>query len=146
MGPEQIRELLQRETQAWNSHDPDGVAACFAEDAELVDVSIPEPMRGREAMRAYASGYVTAFPDLRLETREPIIGGNLVAQKWKATGTHAGELRGLPGTGRKMVTQGCLTAEIGDDGLLRRAVNNWDATALMRQLGLLSEAPGTTHA
>jgi steroid delta-isomerase-like uncharacterized protein len=146
MGPEQIRELLQRETQAWNAHDPDGVAACFAEDAELVDVSIPEPMRGREAMRAYASGYVTAFPDLRLETREPIIGGNLVAQKWKATGTHAGELRGLPGTGRKMVTQGCLTAEIGDDGLLRRAVNNWDATALMRQLGLLSEAPGTTHA
>jgi hypothetical protein len=45
-----------------------------------------------------------------------------------------------------MVTQGCLTAEIGDGGLLRRGVNNWDATALMRQLGLLSEARGTTHA
>jgi steroid delta-isomerase-like uncharacterized protein len=146
MGPEQIRELLQRETEAWNAHDPDGVAACFAEDAELVDVSMPEPMRGREAMRAFASGYLTAFPDLRLETREPIIGGNLVAQKWKATGTHAGELRGLPATGRKMVTQGCITAEVGDGGLLRRAVNNWDATPLMRQLGLLSEARGTTRA
>jgi steroid delta-isomerase-like uncharacterized protein len=146
VGPEEIRELLQRETDAWNAHDPDGVAACFAEDAELVDAGMPEPMRGREAMRAYASGYVTAFPDLRLETREPVIGGNLVAQKWKATGTHAGELRGLPATGRKMVTLGCGTAEIGEGGLVRRGANYWNAAALLQQLGLLPEAPATTHA
>jgi steroid delta-isomerase-like uncharacterized protein len=146
MGPEHIRELLQREAIAWNAHDPDGVAACFAEDAELVDVSLPEPMRGREGMRAYATGYVKAFPDLRFETAEPIIGGNLVAMKWKAIGTHAGELRGLPATGRKMVTLGCLMAEIGEDGLLRRAVNSWDTDALRKQLGLLDEAPAATHA
>jgi steroid delta-isomerase-like uncharacterized protein len=146
MGPEEIRDLLQRETDAWNAHDPDGVAACFAEDAELVDVSMPEPMRGREGVRAYASGYVTAFPDLRLETGEPCIGCNLVALKWKATGTHAGELRGLPPTGRKMVTLGCLMAEIGDDGLLHRGVNSWDTATLRKQLGLLDEAPATSHA
>jgi steroid delta-isomerase-like uncharacterized protein len=143
MGPEEIRELLRREADAWNAHDPDGVAACFAEDAELVDVSLPEPMCGRERMRAYASGYVTAFPDLRFETGEPVIGGNLVALQWKATATHRGELRGLPATGRKIVTQGCLFAEIGDDGRLRRGVNYWDIDSPRQQLGLLDEAPAT---
>jgi steroid delta-isomerase-like uncharacterized protein len=146
MGPAEIRELLQRETDAWNAHDPDGVAACYAQDAELVDVSMPEPVRGREGMRAYAAGFMTAFSDLRLEVGEPIVDGNRTAQEWTATGTHDGELMGMPATGRKMVTLGCGTAEIGDGGLVRRGANYWNAAALMQQLGLLPEAPATTHA
>jgi steroid delta-isomerase-like uncharacterized protein len=146
MGPAEIRELLQRETDAWNAHDPDAVAACYAEDAEVVDVTMPEPMRGREGIRAYVSGYVTAFPDLRLESGEPIIDGNRIAEEWKATGTHNGELMGMPATGRKMVTVGCGMGEVGDDGLFRRVVNYWNAGALMQQLGLLDEVHATTHA
>jgi steroid delta-isomerase-like uncharacterized protein len=147
MGPAEIRELLQRETHAWNAHDPDGVAACYAEDAEMVDVSMPEPVRGREGMRAYAAEFMTAFSDLRLEVGEPVVDGNRAAQEWKATGTHDGELMGMPPTGRKMVTLGCGTAEIGDGGLFRRGANYWNAAALMQQLGLLPEEPAaTTHA
>jgi steroid delta-isomerase-like uncharacterized protein len=146
MGPGEIRALLQRETSAWNAHDPDGVAACYAEDAELVDIGMPEPIHGREGMRAYVSGYVTAFPDLRIETHEAVVDGNRVAQEWRATGTHDGELMGIPATGRKMVTMGCFIGEIGDAGLLSRGVNYWNAAALMQQLGLLPEAPATARA
>jgi hypothetical protein len=45
-----------------------------------------------------------------------------------------------------MVTLGCLMAEIGEDGLLRRGVNNWDPDALRQQLGLPDEAPAATPA
>ena len=40
---------------AWNAHDPDAVAAVFAADAELLDAGSPEPVRGREAIRARAA-------------------------------------------------------------------------------------------
>ena len=48
---------------AWNAHDPDAVAAVFAADAELLDAGSPEPVRGREAIRARAAGLLEAFAD-----------------------------------------------------------------------------------
>ena len=45
----EITQTLKRETEAWNAHDADGVAACYAEDAVLYDVGLPEPLRGRVA-------------------------------------------------------------------------------------------------
>ena len=35
MGIVDIAQVLKRETEAWNAHDADGVAACYAEDAKL---------------------------------------------------------------------------------------------------------------
>ena len=50
MQPAEIAEVLQRESAAWNAHDADGVAACYAEDAELTDVGFPDPtIHGRAA-------------------------------------------------------------------------------------------------
>ena len=41
MGTTDITQVLKRETEAWNAHDADGVAACYAEDAVLHDVGVP---------------------------------------------------------------------------------------------------------
>ena len=51
MGTTDIAQVLKRETAAWNAHDADGVAAGYAEDAVLYDVGLPEPLRGRAAIR-----------------------------------------------------------------------------------------------
>jgi steroid delta-isomerase-like uncharacterized protein len=142
MGSHDIAALLDREAAAWNAHDPDGVAACYAEDAELLDVGLPEPVRGREAIRESVAGYLAAFSDFHVEVDEAIVSGNRAAQEWTVTGTNDGELMGLPPTGKRATTHGCGVLEVGDDGLVRRAANYWNAAELMQQLGLMPAEAG----
>lgn len=144
MEPSEIVAALQRETDAWNAHDADAVAACYAEDAELRDVALPEPVRGREAVRAFVAEYLTAFSDFHVEGSEPIISGNRAAQEWTVTGTNDGELMGMPATNRSATTMGCGVAEYGDDGLVRRGGNYWNAAMLMAQLGVTAEPATAT--
>ena len=143
MGIPEITQVLNRETEAWNAHDADGVAACYAEDAKLYDVGLPEPLQGRAAIRDSVAGYLAAFSDFHaVNLGEPIVSGNRTAQEWKVTGTHDGELMGTPPTGKSATTYGCATAEFGEDGLIHRGGNYWNAAALMQQLGVLPEPAG----
>jgi steroid delta-isomerase-like uncharacterized protein len=143
VGNSEITQVLKRETEAWNAHDADSVAACYAEDAKLYDVGLPEPLQGRAAIRDSVAGYLTAFSDFHaVNLGEPIVSGNRSAQEWKVTGTNDGELMGVAPTGRSATTYGCATAEFGDDGLIHRGGNYWNAAALMQQLGVVAETAG----
>jgi steroid delta-isomerase-like uncharacterized protein len=145
MGTNDIAQVLKRATDAWNAHDADGVAACYAEDAVLTDVGLPDPLRGRAAIRDSVAGYLAAFSDFRAEdVGEPIVSGNRAAQEWKVTGTHDGDLMGIPPTGKSATTYGCGATEFGDDGLIHRGGNYWNAAALMQQLGVMPAAAGAT--
>jgi steroid delta-isomerase-like uncharacterized protein len=140
----EINQALKRETEAWNAHDADGVAACYAEDAVLYDVGLPDALQGRAAIRHSVAGYLAAFSDLHFDMRQPIVYGNRAAQEWKVTGTNDGELMGVPPTGKSATTYGCSTAEFGDDGLIHRAGSYWNAAALLQQLGVLPETAVAT--
>jgi steroid delta-isomerase-like uncharacterized protein len=145
MGTNDIAQVLKRETEAWNAHDADGVAACYAEDAVLYDVGLPKPVRGRAAIRDSVAGYLAAFSDFTaVDVGDPIVSGNRAAQEWEVRGTHDGDLMGIPPTGKSATTYGCGTAEFGEDGLIHRAANYWNAAALLQQLGVLPETAGAT--
>ena len=47
-----------------------------------------------------------AFPDLRFDIREAIEGASVVAIRWVMSGTHHGDLPGLPATGRPFSVSG----------------------------------------
>src|SRR5947199_203976 len=81
---------VEREPAAWNAHDADGVAACYAEDAVLYDVGLPDTVQGRAAIRDSVAGYLAAFSDLHVDVRKPIVYGNRAAQEFKVTGTNDG--------------------------------------------------------
>jgi uncharacterized protein (TIGR02246 family) len=71
-------EVVERLTDAWNSHDPDAVAACYARDAVSQDVTITEALHGRTAIRNAAAMYMRAFPDIRFEIRRVACDGDVV--------------------------------------------------------------------
>jgi steroid delta-isomerase-like uncharacterized protein len=144
MAPTEITQVLQRVADAWNAHDPDAVAAFYAEDVEVRDVGFPEPLHGRQAVRELAAGYMASFSDLHVEVTEPIVSGNRAAQQWKITGTNDGELQGMPATGKSATTYGCGTLVFGDDGLVKSGASYWNAAALMQQLGVVPEAAGAS--
>jgi hypothetical protein len=65
-----------------------------------------------------AQDYLDAFPDLHIELISLYVDGSTVLQEWRTTGTHSGELMGIPATGRRAETIGAGVDRFGEDGLV----------------------------
>ncbi|MGH9025774.1 MAG: ester cyclase [Acidimicrobiia bacterium] len=122
--------------RAWNEHDPDAVAAVFAEDAEIVDVMAGQVVRGRSAIRENAATILAAFPDLSLERSMLLIDGETNADQWVMSGTHQGSYLGFGPTGRQVEIRGATFSEFGPHGLVTRDTNYIDVGSLLSQLGI----------
>ena len=136
MGAARERALVvnDRTYAAWNAHDPDSVAAVFAEDAVQRDAGNPEERRGRTAIRDQAAAILAAFPDFHLERLELVVDGDRHADRWVATGTHDGELFGMAPTRRRVRVEGATFTRLGVDGLVAEDVHFWDVAGLLAQL------------
>ncbi len=125
---------------AWNAHDPDAVAAVFALDAEIVDVTSSIVTPGRDAIRATAVERFTGFPDFSLEKVMLVIDVDGAvpanADRWIMRGTHTGVFMGLEPMGHKVEVHGATFSEFDADGLVARDTHYIDLGALLRQLGL----------
>jgi steroid delta-isomerase-like uncharacterized protein len=100
------------------------------------DPPFPGAPDGPEGMRQAASLFRKAMPDWRSDVDQLVAEGDLVVERFTASGTHRGELMGVPPTGRTIVLAGVNTFRIAGD----RIVERWgclDQAGLLRQLGLL---------
>lgn len=131
-----IRQVNDETFAAWNAHDPDGIAALFADHAEVIDVTSGVVLKGRDEIRATAVARLTGFPDFSLENTERLIDDHRCANRWIMRGTHSAEYMGLPATGRSIELNGASFAECNDAGFLVRDFHYVDVPALLRQLGL----------
>ena len=78
----------------------DQLVQFFAEDCEFIDMTQPEPARGREALREIIHETWQGLPDFRPESWTLIADGNQVAAELQLVGRHEGEFLGYPPTGR----------------------------------------------
>jgi predicted ester cyclase len=80
--------------------------------------------------------YLAGIPNLRVTIEELVAEGDKVAVRRSYAGTHRGELLGIPPTGKQVRLGGISIFRLagGDD---RRAGEQLDRLALMRQLGVL---------
>jgi steroid delta-isomerase-like uncharacterized protein len=134
-----MTELVERLIDAWNTHDPDAVAGCYAPNAVSRDITVTEPLEGRDSIRNAAAMYLRAFPDIHFDIRRIECDGDVICEEWRASGTHDGDLLGLEPTHRKGTTLGCNVIQVGEEGLIRSETTYWDAAGLYRQLGALPE-------
>ena len=139
-----ILRALDEQDAAFNRHDAGAVAAIYAEDALIHDQAAGEPIVGRRGMQEYVGGYMQAFPDLAWERTGVEIDGTVGVEQWRVSGTHEGDLPGLPATHRQMAVEGCSVLHFGDDGLVHEEENYWDEAAMLRQLGALAEPARTS--
>ena len=128
------QDVNDRTYAAWNAHDADAVAAVFSEDAVVREAGSPTESRGRDAVRARAVALLTAFPDFHLERIELVIDGDRHADRWVMTGTHRGELFGIPPTGKRVRVEGATFTRLGPDGLVTADVHFTDIAGLLAQL------------
>jgi predicted ester cyclase len=91
-------------------------------------------LRGPEVQRRTVEMYRAAFPDVRITVDEVIDGGDKVAVRWHAEGTHRGELEGLAPTGVRATVTG-ISIDHWQDGKIVETWTEWDNLGLGRQLG-----------
>lgn len=135
---EALARLAAQLTEAWNSRDPQRVAALCAPDYEGENIGEAAPHRGPEGMAASVATYLAAFPDLHFTVEDAVIQGERVVQVWRAHATHRGPLMNIPGTGRPIAVRGASLLTFRE-GKLYRAVYIWDVAGLLREIGLLPE-------
>src|SRR4051812_18132070 len=57
---------------------------------------------GQEAMKGFVSAWYSGFPDVRFRLVESVAAGDTVAWHMIISGTHQGEMFGIPATGRSI--------------------------------------------
>ena len=91
---------------------------------------------GLEAFKQLFTAMSTAFPDLHITVEDVIAEGDKVVARYTWTGTHKGELGGIPPTGRQVTVHGTEVLRIVG-GKLVEAWDEVDYLGLMQQLGVL---------
>lgn len=85
------------------------------------------------AYKQAALMHLAAFPDLQVTNDDLIAEGDKVAVLWTATGTHKGELMGMPPTGRQIKWTGITIYRFANS----KIVESWwsyDALGMMQQI------------
>jgi steroid delta-isomerase-like uncharacterized protein len=93
---------------------------------------------GIDEMKAFVAGYRRAFPDARSTVEDQVAEGDKVVTRWRARGTHRGELGPIPPTGREFEIEG-VTIERIAGGRIAEVWVARDELGLLRQLGLVPE-------
>ena len=119
------RELVHAYFAAWNSHDPDGVAAQFAPDGvrrwQVVNnpaIHSPDWFEGRGAIAGGVKAFMDMLPDLRVELgayAETEDGGIF---EWTCFGTHTGAWGDWEGQGEAVELPGVSIVRIADGQIL----------------------------
>lgn len=137
MSEQENLRVVRAMFDAWNAHDGDRLVTLLDEGFVSESDTLPGPVRGPEAQRQVLEMYVRAFPNLHLEVEQMLASGEYVVSRWHATGTHKGELMGIPPTNRRGEgVRGCTVGEVRNGKVLREWVY-WDVATLLRQLGVM---------
>jgi steroid delta-isomerase-like uncharacterized protein len=103
----------------------------------------PEPgeVNGIDGIKQAVSAFRRAFPDLTYIVDEELAEGDLVVARFTARGTHLGPFLGLPPTGKVVAYSGIDMNRIRDGKIIESWVN-YDALALLQQLGIVPSVSG----
>jgi steroid delta-isomerase-like uncharacterized protein len=135
-----VRSFADRWLAGWNDHDVEALVGLCTEDVLWDDPALPQPERGRQAVREYLRGTWSMFPDLAFTLPEPpmlALDGPRAAQVWIMTGTMLGSdpWVGFAPTGKRLAIEGIDVYEFRE-GLVSRYRGRYDLAEVARQLGL----------
>lgn len=103
--------------EAWNQQDANALEKLLSAGGCYRDPIVPGGLDGA-GLKGYATDLWKAFPDLKFEFSEALLGPNgRVACEWIFLGTHTGALQGQPPSGRSVSFHGIDVFEVVGDKL-----------------------------
>ncbi len=97
---QQIRRLWIKHSIAEDKRDLQGLIDTLTEDCVYEIVPTGQRWEGHAGARAFYTGFLGAFPDVKFDLTDIVIGPQGVIEVADMTGTHRGEWAGIPPTGR----------------------------------------------
>ncbi|AUH39127.1 ester cyclase [Streptomyces sp. CMB-StM0423] len=135
-------------TEFWGkSFNPEIIDELAAPDIRF-EYSLHKPMRGRDEVRAFATNFRAAFPDLNFwGTADLIAEGDYVVGQWEGGGTHTGPVvfDDLPigsapaASGKTLRFTGTTVLKV-QNGLIVEEVGLDDGVTVLQQLGIIPTA------
>ncbi len=133
------REAFEQGTLTFNAHDLEGFAEMLADDVVFVAPGGAEGM-GKAACVEFYGGWLSAFPDGRVDVRAVHIIGDVAVEEGTFAGTHDGVLHGPAGdvapTGRRVGVDSIQVLRFRDGKHVSFNLM-FDRLSLFEQLGLL---------
>jgi steroid delta-isomerase-like uncharacterized protein len=124
--------LIRREAeQMWNANDVDLADELFAE--EFIGHFDVGPVQGRRGVKSFITELIEALPDIRVTIEDLFGEGDRVVTRWKATGTHKSEYRGVRATGKRITITG-ITVWRFASGKIVESWSHRDLSALLEQV------------
>lgn len=135
-----IATTTQRAYELISSGDIDGFGDLLAEDF-VEHEETPGLAPTKEGVLDFFRMYRAAFPDLRMQPEELLVSGNKTVIRARVTGTHQGELMGMPATGKSVDVKLIDIMQFDDAGMVREHWGLVDMLSMMQQLGAVPEDP-----
>ena len=141
MNIEHSLKVVDAAIAEFNERDWIRFGEVHAENVILTAPSLPNPAVGREAVKTWAQGLATAFPDLVWKPISTIAQDNHVSVEIIATGTHDGPLQApngqtVPATHKPIEMEiGAIFTVEGDEASEVHLYN--DLFSLLVQLGVV---------
>ena len=130
------RQNVERLFQSFNQGDLGLVDALVG--AEYVG---PQGGKGAAGFKAVVVGLRSAFPDLHYTVDETVAEGDRVAVPWHWTGTHQGQFRTFPATGKEVSNTGVGIFRL-KDGKIVASVLETDRLGFLEQIGAVPPNAG----
>ncbi|HVS89932.1 MAG TPA: ester cyclase [Candidatus Acidoferrum sp.] len=127
-----VRRLYE---EVWNKRRVELVDELMSPSHAMHNNHLPDSGIGPEAYKREVARFVTGFPDLRFTVEDMVAENDKVAVSWTISGTHRGEFRGIPPTGKKISVEGITIHHIAD-GKIMDSYISLDYLGLMQQLGI----------
>lgn len=90
---------------------------------------------GAEGFQGMLAMYFSAFPDMKMEAHDIVSDGDCVACRFTLTGTHTGDLMGIPPTNKQFNYKATVVIHF-EDGKEAEAWEYADPNAVFTQLGI----------
>jgi len=133
-------QLLRRFVEAYNQHDAESCAQCYAENATLWDQSWNETHEGRQSIRNHYAQEFTASPDIEITIRATFESDDSLCTEMVVRGTHDGDWRGLPATGNRFEISSWTALRVTAEG--SQIVDSrfeYDRATVFHQIGVLHD-------
>lgn len=126
--------------ESWDLRDPERGAAVIAPDCHFEDVARGELLSGPGGYRRDYARWREAFPDGECKVLNVIVQDDWAVVEFVNRGTHTGPLQSSLGTfppsGRRSEVRYCSVMRVAD-GMVVEGRDYYDATTIVRQLGLV---------
>jgi steroid delta-isomerase-like uncharacterized protein len=132
------KAVSRRLFEAMTRGDLDAVDDLFTPDATVHDPG--RELRGVAPIKAGLASLRAGFPDIAYTVESQIAEGDLVANRFRGEGTHTGDFRGVPASGRRFSYTGILIHRF-EGGRIAEFWGQSDVLGLMQQLGAALTLP-----